>query len=341
MITKIKQAILKEGFTDRAPKMEDVEATVELLNTCSINMIGKPEYTVKEMENDWQTPGYNMETDHRAVFSPEGQLIGYLQLWVVSDIPVQPYAWGHVHPGYEGQGIGSFLLDWGESRARQVFDKVPENARVSMVSNALDSYEPANNLLKGSGMNLHRHSFIMQINMEEKPPEPEWPEGITIKIYNPEEDAEAFYRADDEAFKDHFGYVEEQFESGFERFMHYFTGDESYDPDLWVMAMDGDEIAGVYLGRKWSYEDKDVGWISSLGVRRPWRRQGIGLALLQHSFRAFWERGQRKVGLGVDALSLTGALGLYEKAGMYVHRQYNRYEKVLREGDDLSTTSVE
>ncbi|MBW8012091.1 MAG: GNAT family N-acetyltransferase [Chloroflexi bacterium] len=341
MITKEKQHKLKEGFTYRSPKMEDVEATVELFNVCSINMIGKPEFTVKEMALDWQTPGYNMETDHRAVFSPQGQLIGYLQLWAVSDVPVQPYAWGNVHPDFEGFGIGSFLLKWGESRARQVFDKVPDNARVVLVANALDSYAPAKNLLKSSGMYLTRHAFQMRIEMDDKPPEPEWPQGITVRTYNPKEDAEAFYRADDEAFKDHFGHVEEPFESGFKLFMHYFTNDETYDPELWFMAMDADEIAGVSLGRKWSYEDKEVGWVSSFGVRRPWRKRGIALALLQHSFREFWERGQRKVGLGVDALNLTGALRLYEKAGMYVHRKYNRYEKVLREGDDLSTTSIE
>jgi len=76
-------------------------------------------------------------------------------------------------------------------------------------------------------------------------------------------------------------------------------------------------------------------------VRRPWRRKGLGLALLLHSFGEFYRRGRRRVGLGVDAQSLTGATRLYEKAGMRVARVYNTYEKELRPGVDLSTQSVQ
>ena len=53
-------------------------------------------------------------------------------------------------------------------------------------------------------------------------------------------------------------------------------------------------------------------------MRRPWRRRGLGLALLLHSFRDFAARGATRVGLGVDAENTTGAVGLYERAGMHV-----------------------
>jgi ribosomal protein S18 acetylase RimI-like enzyme len=88
-------------------------------------------------------------------------------------------------------------------------------------------------------------------------------------------------------------------------------------------------------------EDKELGWVDTLGVRRPWRKHGLGLALLRHSFSEYYQRGFRKVGLGVDASSLTGAVRLYEKAGMHVHRQYDRYEKVLRDGVELATVELE
>ena len=88
-------------------------------------------------------------------------------------------------------------------------------------------------------------------------------------------------------------------------------------------------------------EDPDMGWVDVLGVRRPWRRRGLALALLHHTFGEFYQRGKRKVGLGVDAQSLTGATRLYEKAGMHVQRQYATYEKELRPGEELSTQSVE
>ena len=75
--------------------------------------------------------------------------------------------------------------------------------------------------------------------------------------------------------------------------------------------------------------DPGVGWIPSLGVRRPWRRRGIGLALLRHAFEEFGRRGKRAVGLGVDAESVTGAVELYERAGMHVWRRSTTYGKKL------------
>jgi mycothiol synthase len=64
-----------------------------------------------------------------------------------------------------------------------------------------------------------------------------------------------------------------------------------------------------------------------LGVRRRWRRRGLGLALLLQSFTDFRRRGATRVGLGVDAESPTGAVSLYEQAGMQVVRRNDAYEK--------------
>jgi mycothiol synthase len=75
--------------------------------------------------------------------------------------------------------------------------------------------------------------------------------------------------------------------------------------------------------------DPTYGWVGILGVRPPWRRRGIALALLLHSFAVFRERGCTRVGLGVDAESTTGALELYERAGMHVHRCQDTLEKLL------------
>jgi hypothetical protein len=63
---------------------------------------------------------------------------------------------------------------------------------------------------------------------------------------------------------------------------------------------------------------------------------GLGLALLQHSFVALHDRGCKRVGLGVDAGSLTGATRLYEKAGMRPVQQVTLYEKEIRPGKELS-----
>ncbi|MCK5246611.1 GNAT family N-acetyltransferase, partial [Candidatus Bipolaricaulota bacterium] len=102
----------------------------------------------------------------------------------------------------------------------------------------------------------------------------------------------------------------------------------------------GDEIVGFASCDPEFSEDPDMGFVAVLGVRRAWRRKGIALALLHHSFREFQQRGRKRVSLGVDATSLTGAHKLYEAAGMEPTRQINVFEKELRSGIDLSLQTL-
>ena len=177
--------------------------------------------------------------------------------------------------------------------------------------------------------------------MDTPPPAPVWPEGISLRTYDPETDLEAVYRVDVEAFRDHFGFIEAPFEEGLRRFKHFMTGHKDFDPSLWFLAMDGDEIAGICLCRHQAFDNPDVGYINILGVRSPWRKRGIGLALLHHAFDEFYRRGKRKAGLHVDAENLTGALRLYENAGMHVHQAFNVFEKEIRPGREISVQSLE
>ncbi|MGD8753555.1 MAG: GNAT family N-acetyltransferase [Anaerolineales bacterium] len=332
---------LPTGFTTRPAKMRDLETVVDMLNRFSKVYLGITPIEKDEIRNEWQIPGFELKNDTRVVFTTQGILAGYVEVWTLSNPPVHPWVWGRTHPDYEGLGVGTYLISWAEERARQAIKRTPDEARVAYRTGIDTTVEPAKELFKDMDLKLIRHSFRMLIEMDAMPPEPRWAEGIQVRTYNPEEDAEAVYRADVEAFRDHFGFIEQPFEEDFERFMHHMTQKESYDPSLWFLAMDGDEIAGFCLCHKWAHEDKETGYVSGLGVRRAWRQRGIGLALLRHSFREFYQRGKRKVALGVDAENLTGALRLYKKAGMHIHRQFDLYEKELRPGVELSVQTLE
>jgi ribosomal protein S18 acetylase RimI-like enzyme len=80
-----------------------------------------------------------------------------------------------------------------------------------------------------------------------------------------------------------------------------------------------------------------MGWVEILGVRKLWRRRGLGLALLLHSFHALRQNGALRAGLGVDSGSLTGATRLYKRAGMSVSREIALYELELRPREELGT----
>ena len=101
---------------------------------------------------------------------------------------------------------------------------------------------------------------------------------------------------------------------------------ERFDPTLWCVVRAGDEIAAGTICTADTYGG---GFVLALFTRRPWRRQGVGAALLGDAFRRFWDRGERSVGLGVDAANDTGAFRLYERAGMTPALGWVIYEKPL------------
>jgi ribosomal protein S18 acetylase RimI-like enzyme len=114
-----------------------------------------------------------------------------------------------------------------------------------------------------------------------------------------------------------------------------------FDPTLWWHLYEGDEmIANLWCNN--NHEgDKTVGYVQSLGVRKPWRGKGLGRNLLLHSFGEFYRRGQRGAALDVDAHSLTGATRLYESVGMAETHRNAVYLKELRAGEDLATRSLD
>lgn len=340
--------LLPPGYKERGAALSDVETATNLINIYSQHYLGMIEAPVEAIRNEWVSPGFSPATNIRLVFSPAEEAIGYAEVWDTQNPPVHPWVWWCVHPKHLGKGISSFLLHWAEERARQAIDRCPLGARVAFRSGVDTVISSAKQAMQAHGMKNIRHSFHMRIDMDTPPPEPIWPEGVSLKVFDLERDDPAeVYRADMAAFQDHFGFVESPFEDGLKRFLHFMTDEDAYDPGLWFLAMSngsqGDEkqIAGFCLNRKHSYEDTQVGWVSTLGVLRSWRKRGIGLALLQHSFGEYYRRGFRKVGLGVDGENLTGALRLYQKAGMRVHRQFDLYEKELRAGEEISVQSLE
>lgn len=126
------EKLSKEGFTIRPVTMDDLEAAVYLFNAFSLATIGVKESRVKDIGNEWQTPGFELDTATRIVLSPNGELVGYIEVWDGAKPPVHPWVWGCVHPDWERQGIGTSMMTWAQARARQAITEVPENARVAL-----------------------------------------------------------------------------------------------------------------------------------------------------------------------------------------------------------------
>jgi mycothiol synthase len=292
----------------RRPTLGDLDAVVELGNAFERVFLGAESFTTGEIADEWRR--LDLEQDAWLVLVPGGRLAGYATLEdrgegrFLSD--------GYVHPELRGLGVGGKLVDLAEERAR-------ERGAVAVQNTIVSADEPAAEVLGARGYRPVRHFYRMAIELGEKPPEPEWPDGIRVEGFR-EQDALAFHEAIEDAWQDHWDHSPRPFEQFRERLLE----GSRYDPTLWTVAWAGDEIAGGTICEAEYYA---MGWVRSLSVRRPWRRHGLGMALLLNAFRQFHERGERRVGLGVDAESPTGATRLYERAGMRVVEETAIYRK--------------
>ena len=166
----------------------------------------------------------------------------------------------------------------------------------------------------------------MVIDLGAELPEPVFPHGLELRPFDAEEDARALHAALDEAFAEEWGYERRDLTAWRQRVLEV----EQFDPSLFLVVWDGDEIAAASVN--YAKRLGDWGFIATLGVRPAWRRRGLGLALLHESFRRFAERGETTAALGVDSENPTGATRLYDRAGMRVLWRADLWRKELRPG---------
>jgi mycothiol synthase len=326
----------------RPGTLDDVTDIVDLTNRCSEVESGTfGGLTVETLTNQYTSDGFDLAEDIRVAYDPEGALVGAAEFWCFEPY-TQPFVWARVLPGREGQGIGTALVTWAEDRAQAVMHRAPADARYSLRANILSTQTAALDLFRDLDYQVIRHFFTMEIayGLDDALPEPVWPEGIRVRTHNPGPDDRPVFEAVDEAFRDHWGYTPMKYD----RFRQSMIDAPEFEPHLWFLAVadgpEGERLAGFSLCRSQAMHDPNSAYVAELGVRRPWRRRGVALALLHHTFRVLQGMGIDTVSLGVDASSLTGATRLYEKAGMHVAERWDFHEKILRDGRVLATETL-
>jgi mycothiol synthase len=296
-------------FTIRSARMNEVEAVAELLNEHSRRLHGVDDQTASEILQYWESPDVDFEGDVLVAEGSDGALVGY------ADIGLQgEHVWLDVR-GVEEQPLRG-LLGAIEKRAAE---RKPGAVLMGYTS---ESDRIVRDLYEQAGYRVVRHGYRMEISLAGGSPEPEWPDGFTVRTMRPGEE-ERVYETHMTSFADTWKFTRELFDV----WSHWFLKDTAFDPTLWFLAEEGDELAGISLTRV-SENEPGLGWVRILGVVPEFRHRGLAQALLRHTFAEYARRRLERVGLGVDAANPTGAVRVYERAGMHVARTNLMLEKV-------------
>jgi len=274
---------LDAGLTLRPAQWNDLEAVAELMRDVliadgdAISII-----TPSELKREWENEGFTLETDAFVVANSAGRVVGY-EVFENRHVHASLMGDGYVHPDFRGLGIGTSLLRALEERARQEIEFAEPDLRVSIMNGMSAADKAARDIHESEGYKPVRFFWVMEVNFSETPKIVSFPASIELRPFLLGIHDRLVFEADDEAFRDHWGHVPGDFEHWKKQKLEH----ESFEPTLWHIAWDGDQIAGCALTR---YRN-GMGWVSRLSVRRPWRKRGLGEALLLHAFNEFYKRG--------------------------------------------------
>ena len=242
--------------------------------------------------------------------------------------------WGSVDPGVRRRGIGTWLMGRNVDRARQRAEREDPGVEVALGDFSEEVEAGHRALLAASGFTPVRHFFLMRHGALETVEDLPLPDGLEIRPVT-EDQHRVIVAAENEAFRDHWGHREMT-----ESDVRATFGRAELDTDLWVVAWDGDEVAGVVQNWVWPEENARLGvkrgWLEHISVRRPWRRRGLARAITARSLIKLREAGLDEAMLGVDSENPNGALGLYEGLGFAVYSRAAAYRRPLERGGAAS-----
>ena len=235
---------------------------------------------------------------------------------------------GFVHPEWRRRGIGGALLRHNEALLRAIAEDHREVRPKWFGSEG--SEQDAGNvaLLRSAGYQPVRYFYEMVAPSLDGIEAPAMPGSIGLRPATRDQ-YRAIWEAGAEAFRDHWGEAEWTEED----WRRWEADPDNADPRFWRIGWDGDAIAGVVTTIVPAEENERHGrhrvYVSSVSVRRPWRRRGLARALLASSLVGAREEGFTSASLGVDSDSPTGATDLYRSLGFEPERTFIAWRKPL------------
>ncbi len=252
----------------------------------------------------------------------DGQIIGYsgVTWWTERDGVWLYLTIGHLLPAWRGRGIGTAMLRWAESRAATLATTHPTNGKAMLGANASSTEVDATALLRDAGYHETFSMVEMRFDAFDTLPPIELPAGLEFRPVAPDQ-YRAIWKSVQAAYADSPQNVvatEEDYQD--------WLASPAFDPTLWRIAWDGEQIAGQTLCEI----AKGRGEVAEVSVGAPWRRHGLGQSLVIAGLHALAERGMSKARLHARADNIYGAPRLYERVGFRPLKRFARYRKPLQ-----------
>jgi mycothiol synthase len=284
---------------------DDYDAVLALVVADEEHVLGRPSRITLGDLREW-TSRTNLAEDSW-LYEPDGELCAAGWLDALDDVA---FAIGIAHPSRRGSGLDVQLAERSEARAG-------ERGAVRLHQFSLAADADAAALFEQRGYRPARRFYEMAVHLDGRPEVPD----VRVETVH-ERDLRSFHHALDESFQDHW----EHHSSTFEEWWGRHSANPGLDLSLWFLVRDGEEVVAVARNEA---NRNGGGYVGALGVRRPWRGRGYAKALLLYTFREFYDRGLKRVTLGVDSENPTGATHLYERVGMTVEQESVVYERTL------------
>ncbi len=302
------------SFTNAADDLDWVMTVAGLRHEVAPGGQYEPERDTRIAEVDGTPAGFVRV--YSRTRGPERKVIHRMDVWT--------------RPEWRRRGVGTALVAWAEQRSRRMQAEGrdgPPGAVHELSAFCDDRNAGSAAFADARGFSLIRYSFEMRRALDEPIPDVSLPTGLELRPVRPE-DHRRIWDANVEAFRDHWEPAERT-----EADYRAWFADPETDTTLWRVAWDGDEVAGLSMNIIYAEENERLGikagWLEQVSVRRPWRRRGLGAAVIAASLHALRERGMAEAMLGVDAENPTGALALYERLGFTRHRAFRVFRKRL------------
>lgn len=326
--------LLANGCTARPARVEDAPVMITLYHAVSLHVVGEIEDTLEEVLEFLTSPHTDLDLDTRLVFDPQGQLIGLatVEMHIPQDMTIDMYLLPSLWA--EDTLITPYLMAWAEARTRDALTLVPAQERITVTAWCHQNDAWYAGELEKLGFTPVRSSYQMWIDFDpaQTLSAPTFPQGVTVRTVTPDEDWRRVYDARREAWHDMWGYFPRTYEEDHADWREYW--DKHFAAGYWFIAEKDDQVIAICLCQADFGSESDVSYIASVGTRRAYRQQGLASALLRHGLKEIQAKGKRAATLYVDASSLTGAVRLYERAGMHIKHRYDRLQKELRAGSD-------